>query len=436
MNINYPETKKQWSQFSKIGFRFIFIYFALYIAPFAWFAELPYLDKISEYWFSVIEWIVSFANNKLFHLREKLTPLNGSGDTSFAWARLETFLLLSGIGCLVWTAFDSKRRRYNALYYWLCLFTRYNLVYYCLLYGITKLFFQQMVSPGYSQLSTPLGDISSQRLLWMFMGYSKPYQFFTGAFEVIAGLFLLFRRTSVLGTFISTVIFVNVVMLNFCYNVPVKLLSIHLLIMSLFLLSNDYKRYLSFFIANRSAAPGNLYNTIFVTKWMKGCRVTFKILFITLFTVFPFYTEFSDYAKSDKTHSIKPVEPGIYDVLIFSIKRDSLLPLLSNSAKWSEITFDANGFGSVDKIDSNFLIKYNRSYFYFESDTINHAIQFKKSSADTSSIISFSYMKADSSKIKLWGQIKADSLYLEIRKSERSFQLEQETFQWLSETSH
>ena len=40
--------------------------------------------------------------------------------------------------------------------------------------------------------------------------------------EVFAGIFLLFRRTVTLGLLIATGVFINVMMLNLTYDIPVK----------------------------------------------------------------------------------------------------------------------------------------------------------------------------------------------------------------------
>ena len=80
-----------------------------------------------------------------------------------------------------------------------------------------------MPFPALSQLATPLGDLLPMRFSWLFIGYSVPYQFFSGAMETIAGLLLLYRRTVTAGLFAATGAFLNVVMINLSYDVPVKL---------------------------------------------------------------------------------------------------------------------------------------------------------------------------------------------------------------------
>jgi hypothetical protein len=73
------------------------------------------------------------------------------------------------------------------------------------------------------------------------MAASTAYTFFCGLTEVTAGTLLLFRRTLTVGALVAVAALVNIVLLNFCYDVPVKLYSSHLLMMALFLLIADAK---------------------------------------------------------------------------------------------------------------------------------------------------------------------------------------------------
>jgi hypothetical protein len=58
-----------------------------------------------------------------------------------------------------------------------------------------------------------------------------------------------------LGAVISGGVLVNVVLLNLCFDVPVKLYSSHLLLIALWIMSPDYHRLFSFFVLNRVVEP-------------------------------------------------------------------------------------------------------------------------------------------------------------------------------------
>jgi hypothetical protein len=93
------------------------------------------------------------------------------------------------------------------------------------------------------------------KLLWTFMGASIPYVIFTGAAEMLGGLLLAARRTTLLGALVCIGVLSNVVMLNFSYDVPVKLYSSHLLLMAVFLAAPDLRRLASLFVWNRRVPP-------------------------------------------------------------------------------------------------------------------------------------------------------------------------------------
>lgn len=96
-------------------------------------------------------------------------------------------------------------------------------------YGLIKVFALQMLKPQLQQLVAPLGDLTRMGLVWTFMGISPVYQSFTGAAEVMGGLLLFWRRTRLLGATIVAVVMTNVVLLNFLYDIPVKLNPVRVL---------------------------------------------------------------------------------------------------------------------------------------------------------------------------------------------------------------
>jgi hypothetical protein len=96
------------------------------------------------------------------------------------WEQMYTYLLFALSGALVWSIIDRKRRSYSKANYWLRTFVRYFIILNCFSYGINKLFALQMPFPNQSQLATPLGDFLPMRFSWMFIGYSKTYEMFSG----------------------------------------------------------------------------------------------------------------------------------------------------------------------------------------------------------------------------------------------------------------
>jgi len=427
-----PQTQP-WPAWRRIVFRFFFIYLLLNISPWTWLGNIPGFSYLNDLYGTFMDWLVNFGNDHFFHVRKVLVPLNGSGDTSYGWAQVWLFLSISVIGCIIWSLFDGKRKAYHQLNYWLCLFTRYYISMIAFIYGIEKLFALQMYFPNLSQLATPLGDFLPMRFSWLFIGYSTPYQVFSGVMETIVGLLLLYRRTATLGILMGTAVFLNVMMLNLCYDIPVKIFSMHIVMMCLFLLVNEFDRIVCFFILNRPAAVCNIYDHPFKKRWMRITRVVLKVAFIII-AVFVQFVNMIEYYKSSHTDkAIKPVPVGIYDVTTFAINKDTLPLSVNDSLRWRDVIFDNFGSGSISTSDTAFRQRYHRAYFSYNGDTLKHTISFKKSQGDSIDIFLLHYAMTDSSTVFLWGIHKNDSLHVQLKKSNRHFQLAEKQFHWLSE---
>lgn len=420
-----------WPLWRKILFRFFFIYLALNIAPWTWLNGIPYVTTVTKYYDQLMDWAVNKSNRYLFHVRDVLVPINGSGDTSYGWAQVDLFLCLSLLGCVVWSIADRNRSHYSKLNYWLCLFTRYYVSLVAFLYGIIKLFLLQMPFPGYSMLSTTLGDLLPMRLSWTFIGYSSPYQVFSGAMEFVVGLLLLYRRTATMGALLGAAVFTNVMLLNFAYDIPVKIFSMHMVFLCLFLIANEYNRILNFFILNKPATVSTIYDYNFSKPWMKRTRVILKIVFIIVAVGWVFYDTMNQYRQIMTTADPKPLKRGIYDVLVFAVNRDTLPPLANDSLRWHDVAFDNEKRGSVNTCDTSFRQLYRRGYFNFSADTLKHTISFN--GTGNRKIADFRYEILDSSTIKLWGKKNNDSLFVVLKRSNRHFQLAERQFHWLSE---
>jgi len=165
----------------------------------------------------------------------------GSGDTTFNYVQLVLYVLVALTAAALWTALPRRvsEARWKAL---LALHVRYVLALAMLGYGFAKVLPSQFVEPSLDRLTTTYGESSPMGLLWTFMGASRPYSIFAGALEVLGGLLLLVPRAAVLGGLCSAGVLANVVAMNLCYDVPVKLYSSHLLLMAVLVFLPDARR--------------------------------------------------------------------------------------------------------------------------------------------------------------------------------------------------
>src|SRR5262249_41283960 len=123
------------------------------------------------------------------------------------------------------------------------------------------------------------GEYSPFSLLWTFMGASDPYTNFTGAAEMLGGILLFSRRTTTLGALVCIGVMSNVVMLNLCYDVPVKLFSSHLLAGAVFLVAPDAGRLIRVLLLNRPTTAPPLWR-LFRNSWLHRSALALRTAFL------------------------------------------------------------------------------------------------------------------------------------------------------------
>lgn len=424
-----------WPLWRRLLFRYFFIYFALTITPWTWLDRVPGVSFITQPWGMAMDWAVETANKWVFHVKDKLVPMGGSGDTSYGWAQLWLVLSLSFIGMIIWSVVQRRKKEYAKLNYWLCLFTRYYVALVLFSYGIIKLFALQMVFPSYSQLATPLGDFLPMRFSWLFIGYSTPYQVFSGIMETFAGLLLLYRRTATLGVLIATGVFVNVAVLNLAYDIPVKIYSLQMVLCCLFLLANEMDRILCFFVYNKPASACTVYHYTYPKKWMRVTRGVLKAVFIIVAVGGVVYESIDWKKQFDSATVGMPFKAGVYDVVDYAVNNDTVPALFTDSLRWQNIAFDSKSRGSIATSDTSFWRSYNRAYFSYKADTVKHVFSIYKRLSDSTAIASLNYRFEDENTIAFNGRRGADSLFLRLRRSTHNYQLAEKQFHWLSEAN-
>ena len=430
------EISTEWPLWQRVLFRFFFVYLLLQITPWEWFSEVPGVPFLLRFYQRAVNWAVFASNDRIFHVRETLVRVNGSGDTSYAWTQLWLFLSLAAIACLVWSVLDRQRREYGRLLYWLRTIVRYYLAAVALSYGIIKLFALQMPFPLLSQLATPLGDLLPMRFSWLFLGYSFPYQFFSGAMETVAGLLLLYRRTVTLGLFAATGAFLNVVMINLSYDVPVKLFSMHLLFSSLFLLALDSRRLLGFLVLNKGAPRTAAYDPPFTMPWQRWGALAVKLFLVWQILLLPMKNGWTRYKAVTAPAIPGPFARGVYDVRVFVVNGDTITTSNPDTLRWRDVIIDNAGAGSVNTRDAVFWRRYGRGYFRYRPDTSQRLVSVWKTSTiprDSTFLFTMRYEVPDTSTIRFHTKIRNDSIHVELARVPRHFQLTERQFHWVSE---
>lgn len=244
--IDAPARGAALAWLQRFGLRLVCAYLFLYSWPFplnllplnslTWIASA--LQWTSEQWNELV-----LAAARVAHIEVPAMPA-GSGDTTFNYVELPVRFALAAVAALVWTLLPRRvsDARWRQL---LVLHLRFVVALAMLGYGFAKVFPGQFPPPSLDRLTSTYGESSPMGLLWTFMGASQPYTIFGGALEVLGGVLLLFRPTAVIGALVSAGVLLNIVALNLCYDVPVKLYSSHLFLMALIVALPDARRLLA-----------------------------------------------------------------------------------------------------------------------------------------------------------------------------------------------
>lgn len=198
-------------------------------------------------------------------------------------------------------------------------------------YGMDKVFKGQFYLPEPNILYTPMGFLDKDMLFWSTMGSSYSYNLFMGFFQLLVAFLILVNKTRTLGLILSCGIFINIVAINFSFDISVKLYASFLLFLSAFALSPNLKRMYVFFIMNqtssleRNRSEFNLTNQSFAKAFLK----TFAVLLVLLEVCYPYLTSRS--FNDDLTE--RPFLHGAYEVNQTSETSEFLLADKSNSIK-------------------------------------------------------------------------------------------------------
>jgi hypothetical protein len=328
----------RWNLSTRIGFRLSVAYLALYAFPFP-LDSFPLGNLLATHWAGLWRVLVPWVGEHVLHLNYKISVVsNGSGDTTFGYVKMLCYFVLAIVATTVWSLID-RRPNYVRGYQWVRLYVRFLLGATLLSYGAAKVIPTQMPAPPLSWLLTTYGDSAPMSLLWTFMGASRSYEIVTGLVEMLGGILLFVPRLATLGALISTVATAYVFLLNMSYDVPVKILSFHLLLLSSWLLLPETKRLVSFFILNRdverqAAAP------FFQRKWLNTSMLVAQLLFGLYLTAASLNSSYH-VAKNIGFLAPKPPLYGIWMVDEFSVNNGaSTQP--GDPARWERVIVDNN----------------------------------------------------------------------------------------------
>ena len=403
-----------WTLPQKISFRFVFTFFLLFIISFNN-GVLPIPD------FAIAKLtapIVTLISRNLLELQFTPSPgLGGSGDTMFHYITLLLVFMVSVFGCAIWTFLDKTRNNYNQLLYWITVMVRFYLGIMLIHYGIAKIIKTQFASPDLIRLLTNYGDSSPMGLAWTFFGFSDGYNIFMGIAEISCVL-LLFRRTVTLGAIIALMVSANVMAVNYFFDVPVKIISTALVLMSFFLLVPNFYRLRDFFLKGNVTSLNSLNGPLIKERWLLLTKTAVKYLLIVL-CILP--TVFSTLSRRNHFGDRAPKLPlyGVYVVESFV----SEIPVL----KWDKLIIQRSDYSAI-KMENN-----TTEYLNASVDTFKHHIEITFYD-DSNTSHKFTYKESGSEHLELFGTYFDKPLTVKLTR--QHFELTERQFNWISENPH
>ncbi|WP_238846000.1 DoxX family protein [Nocardia terpenica] len=431
----------RWPVGTRVVFRFCVVYFGLFcllvpqiIFAFAgWFGSwLP--TDVRLWQMKVFGPIYKWVGRKLFGV-DAVMQQSGSGDQTVVWVMLFCVFVVAVVAAVVWTVFDRRRAEYRALAGWFLLFIRLCVVGQLLTYGMAKLIPTQMPSPALATMLEPYGDFTPMAVLWSQVGSSQPYEMLLGAAELLGGLLLLIPRTAVAGALLCLVDMAQVFVLNMTFDVPVKILSGHLMAMSLLLLAPEARRLTNALLLGRATAASTYPEPFRTTRSRRIAAAVQVALGVWLLVVLTHAGVTVWEQRGDGRP--KPPLYGIWNVSEFTRDGQPVPPLLTDQTRWRRIVFDVPGFAQLQRMDDTFAfaestVDTGAHRLVLSPPPPKGAAQPRGAAAQPNPMATFTFQQPAPDRLELNGELNGHPVTVSLRRVDPdSFPLRSTGFHWI-----
>jgi hypothetical protein len=307
--------QKKYSLFKTIASFFISLCIAFIPFPFH---LLKIQESVTDFLFGKL---IGVTARLLFNINLKSTLVHSDAVSMYILVLLLFFLaVLLTFAMQFWPNWKTYRHQF---FYFIYSLACYYLILMLMKYGMDKIFKGQFYLPEPNTLYTPLGQMDKDLLYWTSMGTSHFYNVFLGFVEVLAAILLLFKGTRMAGAILATAAMVQVVMINFGFDISVKLYSLFLLFISFYLVYPYLRRLYTFFFTTKETKLPIQHRKpftgthLFIAVFIK-CLVVGLILFESVCQNVRTNNFNDDRAKRPYLH-------GAYQVLSIVSGRDTLI---------------------------------------------------------------------------------------------------------------
>jgi hypothetical protein len=446
-----------WKLYQKFAFRFVFIFFILFIVLLDWstnsiLSYVYYEGGLAEF----LDMVIAWTGKQLFHIPYTIiSPYDGQhNDRVYIYLLYFIMAVMGVVGAIIWSVLDRKRTHYQTHYYWLTVAVRYYLAFTLFVFALEKFFKMQFPDLGYYILTERLGDMSPMNMAWAFFGYSYGYNVFMGLAES-AALLLLFRRTTTFGAMLTIAALVNVIAVNYNYDVHAKMYPTALFVMALFLLLKDIKRLLRFFFTGQAISLPVIKAPVFKKRWMNLSKMVLKVLVIGYFTVLPVMDYIGYKHRSVERAEAKSEIAGVYEVDTYVTNKDTLS--IDHPNRWKQILIgdkmvegvrfnsDSIAFLYVSVPNKELIVSGDQKELYTNMQEIYNEQGLAAYPKMDSILIArgfesrLQYEFSDASTLKLKGIIHNDSVFITAKRKPidiKNFRLMKRRFHWITEAPY
>jgi hypothetical protein len=239
---------------------------------------------------------------------------------------------------------------------------------------------------------------------------------------------LLSRRTAALGALASLAAIINVVSLNFCYDVDLKLFTSNMLAAATFLTWPVLSTMWRLFVVRQQVEPP-------AAVAFRGNRWPVTMLraaFAVLLAIFAYRTVADAYAEFKLQTGFPAATPlyGIYEVESLRRNGEDVPPLTTDHGRWRRVVMESPRVVRVQLMDDSFE-RYRAEY----NQAARQLLLFKGAAkADPSGVFHWSLPGAD--RVELDGRVGVDATVISLKRTDRSkFLLINRGFHWIQPTS-
>jgi len=334
--------------FSKSAFWFALLFSSLYIL----FFPVPYylFPDVGNWFTPLLNPFVAWLG-KLAGINEPFTRELWSDSTGH-YLFTCFLLIVTAIIALIFPGFLKKEIN-PKLKFWFHTFLSYYLALTLFKYGADKIFKHQFYLPEPNTLFTPVGQLTPDMLFWSTMGSSYSYTVFSGMIELIPAIFLVFRKTRLAGIIIAFMVLLNVVMLNFGFDITVKLYSLFLVFITFVLLTPYLPALYHFFILGEKTSVAVAgYKPASKNALLAYTLAKTLVIGLILFESTGFYFAMGNL---NDDQSERPALHGAYEVYLFTDMGQIIPASMSHPGRFRRIYFHRRDYFIVQTMDDHFI---------------------------------------------------------------------------------